>query len=312
MNTNFQLDNNFNELKGKNPQKILQSSINFDNININKNQENINNIKNNINYEDKNDVMTYINKIKDNSKNMTEDEKNNCYNKIVSLLKANNQPISMIFTQLDKECSSKIYELYHSYNSQNSFKNENKKNNIITKNSNILKISLTNEPKNKKNQNDTKLTNLVLSDQTKRIQEYKNKLNSLTNKENNNNPVDIFSNNNFNFNNKINDENKQINNYNDTNNLSYLEKRKKEIDDLSKANEIKSKTIFDSQSDIPQVNVSFYTNNNYNYPMNNSYINQSIINDKNASQNSMEFVKNMKMQLDRIRVGINQNNKFIN
>ena len=303
LNSNFQIDNNFNELKRINAKNVLQTTNNFDNIDINNNKENTINIKNEIIYEDPNDAMTYIRKIKENSKNMTEDEKNNCYNKIVSLLKTNNQPINMIFTQLDRECSSKIYELYHAYNPQNSFKNENIKNNIITKSSNILKIALTNEPKNKQNQKNSKANNFIYSDQTRRIQEYKNKLNSLTNKDNNNSHTDIFSNNNFNINNKLNDENKQINNNNDMNDLLHLERKKKEIDDIIKGNEIKSKTIFDSISDIPPVNTSFITNN---FLGNNSNINLSYLNDKNLSQNSMDIAKSMKMQLDHIRDNINK------
>ena len=211
------------------------------------------------------------------------------------------------------ESSSKIYELYHSYDHRNSSINNNDNNtnnNIISKNAskaNTIKIKLTNGPKNKQNQNNSKINNFMLTDQGKRIQEYRNKYNTLTDKGNNdNNHVDIFGNANFNI---KNNENKPLNGNNEINHLHYLEKRKKEIDDLIKVNEINSKSAFNSQSDIPQVNTSFFTNKNI--LNNNSNLNFSLFNEKNNSQSSMELAKNMKIKLEHIRENLNKQKKNI-
>ena len=313
LNNNFQIDNNFNIIQNNNN---IKNELASENNYKSKNEINIENDvdkKANTYIEDKNDVMIYINKLKENVKIMTDEEKNECYNTIVSLLKANNQPISIIFTQLDMESSSKIYELYHSYDHRNSSINNNDNNtnnNIISKNAskaNTIKIKLTNGPKNKQNQNNSKINNFMLTDQGKRIQEYRNKYNTLTDKGNNdNNHVDIFGNANFNI---KNNENKPLNGNNEINHLHYLEKRKKEIDDLIKVNEINSKSAFNSQSDIPQVNTSFFTNKNI--LNNNSNLNFSLFNEKNNSQSSMELAKNMKIKLEHIRENLNKQKKNI-
>ena len=314
LNNNFQIDNNFNIIQNNN--NNIKNELASENNYKSKNEINIENNMNkkaNTYIEDKNDVMIYINKLKENVKIMTDEEKNECYNTIVSLLKANNQPISIIFTQLDMESSSKIYELYHSYDHRNSSINNNDNNtnnNIISKNAskaNTIKIKLTNGPKNKQNQNNSKINNFMLTDQGKRIQEYRNKYNTLTDKGNNdNNHVDIFGNANFNI---KNNENKPLNGNNEINHLHYLEKRKKEIDDLIKVNEINSKSAFNSQSDIPQVNTSFFTNKNI--LNNNSNLNFSLFNEKNNSQSSMELAKNMKIKLEHIRENLNKQKKNI-
>ena len=313
LNNNFQIDNNFNIIQNNNN---IKNELASENNYKSKNEINIENNMNkkaNTYIEDKNDVMIYINKLKENVKIMTDEEKNECYNTIVSLLKANNQPISIIFAQLDMESSSKIYELYHSYDHRNSSINNNDNNtnnNIISKNAskaNTIKIKLTNGPKNKQNQNNSKINNFMLTDQGKRIQEYRNKYNTLTDKGNNdNNHVDIFGNANFNI---KNNENKPLNGNNEINHLHYLEKRKKEIDDLIKVNEINSKSAFNSQSDIPQVNTSFFTNKNI--LNNNSNLNFSLFNEKNNSQSSMELAKNMKIKLEHIRENLNKQKKNI-
>ena len=111
LNNNFQIDNNFNIIQNNNN---IKNELASENNYKSKNEINIENNMNkkaNTYIEDKNDVMIYINKLKENVKIMTDEEKNECYNTIVSLLKANNQPISIIFTQLDMESSSKIYEI---------------------------------------------------------------------------------------------------------------------------------------------------------------------------------------------------------
>ena len=270
---------------------------------VTNNNENINNIS-----EDKTDIIYYVNKLKDQGTLMTEEEKNKCYNEIVSLLHEKNEPITSLSTQLDKEYYSKLYELYHSSSINN--KENNPKNNSKPK----LSISNGQRDKQSINKNSSDFT---LTEQAKRIQEYKNKFNSLTERTNvDNNNNDIFSNkcNNFNFKGKINDENNQINGDNDSiinNNILFdLENRKRQLDELSKGNNgFNSKSIFNSQSDIPVMNTSYLTGNIFGNN-NNNYSNLSINNDNNfmsQSSKNYELVKNMKKNLDHIRLRVTKN-----
>ena len=271
---------------------------------VTNNNENINNIS-----EDKTDIIYYVNKLKDQGTLMTEEEKNKCYNEIVSLLHEKNEPITSLSTQLDKEYYSKLYELYHSSSINN------KENN--SKNNSKPKLSISNGQRDKQSINKNS-SDFTLTEQAKRIQEYKNKFNSLTERTNvdNNNNNDIFSNkcNNFNFKGKINDENNQINGDNDSiinnnNILLDLENRKRQLDELSKGNNgFNSKSIFNSQSDIPVMNTSYLTGNIFGN--NNNYSNLSINNDNNfmsQSSKNYELVKNMKKNLDHIRLRVTKN-----
>ena len=269
---------------------------------VTNNNENINNIS-----EDKTDIIYYVNKLKDQGTLMTEEEKNKCYNEIVSLLHEKNEPITSLSTQLDKEYYSKLYELYHSSSINN------KENN--SKNNSKPKLSISNGQRDKQSTNKNS-SDFTLTEQAKRIQEYKNKFNSLTERTNvDNNNNDIFSNkcNNFNFKGKINDENNQINGDNDSiinNNILFdLENRKRQLDELSKGNNgFNSKSIFNSQSDIPVMNTSYLTGNIFGN--NNNYSNLSINNDNNfmsQSSKNYELVKNMKKNLDHIRLRVTKN-----
>ena len=269
---------------------------------VTNNNENINNIS-----EDKTDIIYYVNKLKDQGTLMTEEEKNKCYNEIVSLLHEKNEPITSLSTQLDKEYYSKLYELYHSSSINN------KENN--SKNNSKPKLSISNGQRDKQSINKNS-SDFTLTEQAKRIQEYKNKFNSLTERTNvDNNNNDIFSNkcNNFNFKGKINDENNQINGDNDSiinnNILLDLENRKRQLDELSKGNNgFNSKSIFNSQSDIPVMNTSYLTGNIFGN--NNNYSNLSINNDNNfmsQSSKNYELVKNMKKNLDHIRLRVTKN-----
>ena len=279
------------------------------NFNNNNNNENIDN--NIISSEDKTNVMYYINRLKNQGSIMSEEEKTNCYNEIVSLLHQKNEPITSISTKLSQEYYSKIYELYHSFNNNISNKpSELNENN--SKNKFKPKLSISNGQKENK-QNSTDFT---LTEQAKRIQEYKNKFNSLTERSNMDNSNDVFNNNkfgnNFNFKGKINDENNQINGENDLSNnniLFDLENRKRQLDELSKGNNgFNSKTIFNSQSDIPVMNNSYLTGNIFGNQ--NNYSNLSINNDNNfmsQSSKNYELVKNMKKNLDHIRLRVTKN-----
>ena len=269
---------------------------------VTNNNENINNIS-----EDKTDIIYYVNKLKDQGTLMTEEEKNKCYNEIVSLLHEKNEPITSLSTQLDKEYYSKLYELYHSSSINN------KENN--SKNNSKPKLSISNGQRDKQSINKNS-SDFTLTEQAKRIQEYKNKFNSLTERTNvDNNNNDIFSNkcNNLNFKGKINDENNQINGDNDSiinNNILFdLENRKRQLDELSKGNNgFNSKSIFNSQSYIPVMNTSYLTGNIFGN--NNNYSNLSINIDNNfmsQSSKNYELVKNMKKNLDHIRLRVTKN-----
>ena len=275
------------------------------------NNENENNIS-----EDKTDVMYFVNKLKEQGKLMKDDEKNNCYNEIVSLLREKNEPITSISTKLDKEYYSKIYELYHSLsiNNKSDISIDNN-----TKDKQKPKLSISNGQRDKQSSVNTNKnsSDFTLTEQAKRIQEYKNKFNSLTERTNiDNNSNDIFSNkcnNNFNFKGKINDENNQINGENDSiinNNILFdLENRKRQLDELSKNNNgFNSKTIFNSQSDIPVMNNSYLTGNIFGNQ--NNYSKLSFNNDNNfmsQSSKNYELVKNMKKNLDHIRLRVTKN-----
>ena len=292
-NTLMQMANKYN---------FNNSLISDKNNIVTNNNENRNNIS-----EDKTDIIYYVNKLKDQGTLMTEEEKNKCYNEIVSLLHEKNEPITSLSTQLDKEYYSKLYELYHSLSINN------KENN--SKNNSKPKLSISNGQRDKQSINKNS-SDFTLTEQAKRIQEYKNKFNSLTERTNvDNNNNDIFSNkcNNFNFKGKINDENNQINGDNDSiinNNILFdLENRKRQLDELSKGNNgFNSKSIFNSQSDIPVMNTSYLTGNIFGN--NNNYSNLSINNDNNfmsQSSKNYELVKNMKKNLDHIRLRVTKN-----
>ena len=307
-NNNLIIDNNFIINKNNNFNNIKNNipSINKNNIiRIDRNREN--NI--NINNTEQNDVMNLVNTLKENGKKMNFEEKNYYYNKIVALLRANNQPVTLISTKLNLEYYSKIYELYHSFNQQNSSKSKNKNNiNTINLNNSLkVKLPLSNGQKNKIEKNEDNNNDFIVSEQARRIQEYKNKFNSLTEKlHSDNNRVVIFpnNNNNFNFKGNINDENKQINNNYESNDLSNLEKRKREIDELSKRNNTNSQSIFNSQSDIPLINTSFITSN----IIGNNNINTNLdINNNDNGYLSQNSVKNMKICLEHIRKNIQNN-----
>ena len=284
----------------------LMQIANKYNFNNSLNDENNITINNNNKIEDKNDVMYFINRLKTRGLIMTQEEKNNCYNEIINLLHKKNDPITSLSTKLDKEHYSKIYDLYHSFSSK---KQENN-----TKSGYNPRISLSNEQKDKKANINLKTTDFTLTEQAKRIQEYKNKFNSLTDRTNIDNSSDVFSNknNNFNFKGKINDENNQLNGDNESkgnNNILFdLENRKKQLDELSKGNLINSKSMFNSQSDIPVINNSYLTGNILGNQ--NNYSNLSIKNDNGfMSQNSKnnELINIMKKNLDNIRLKVTKN-----
>ena len=273
-NNDFLLNNepkDVQNLINKNTNKTLT-------INIIKGNEK-NNIDTNIKEKD---IDYYVLELKEKGKIMSDKERNNIYKEIISLLKKNNESITSLSGKLGIDYYGKIYEQYHSDNQKESPIG-------IKKNINNYKpiTSLSNDSKKKLIQNNNKTSSFMLTEQAKRIQEYKNKFNYLTDKSNSdNNQVDIFANKNnfFNFKGNVNDENKHINNNvilinNNNNNIILdLEIRKKHLDELSKGNVNNSKSLYKSDTDFPKINQSFFTsntigskNNNQNFNNNNNY-----------------------------------------
>ena len=321
LNINFNIANNNNNFINVNNLSSVNNAVQlFVNPDKGKDKNNpfLNNNINDFRNEEEN-VMFLVNKIKENGKIMDENERNNIYQTIVSLLKKNSQSITSISTKLDNENFTKIYELYHSFDQNNNIKINNKENNKINNNNNGgRKILLSDERGNKLNQNN-KNKDYNLTDQAKRIQEYKNLYFNITEARNiDKNKNDIFSdnNNNFNFKGKINDENKQMNNNfkNDISTLE-LEARKKEIDEISKMNNNYSKLKFNSQSDIPQNNTSFittniiYQNTNINTGLNNDnrYLTQRSICENESIINMRKNLDNIKLKVIR---NVNQQKKY--
>ena len=256
------------------------------------------------------DIIYYVNKLKGSGDIMNEEDKNECYNQIVFLLKQNNESVTSISTKLDKEYYSKIYELYHS------FSQKKPEQDIMNSKGKFNQgISPSNNQKGKQNKINIKTCDFTLTEQDKRIKEYKNKFNSLTEHTNLDNSSDVFSNkNNFNFKGRINDENNQINiqtekENNNENILFDLENRRRQLDEITKGNLIKSKSIMNSQSDIPAVNQTYLTSilmDNLN--RNNGDFSKSIENCfMSQKSKNYELVKNMKKNLDHIRKRVTKN-----
>lgn len=319
MNNNFLMINNsindpnkndINVMNINNNYKSITTSLNYNNNNENENIISIEKSNNIISQKnEQSEIMNLVNKLKEDGNIMSTEEKNNYYKKIVSLVKESNQPIISLSTKLENEHYGKIYELYHSNNQKKSMNF-----NILQKNDNKIRITLSKDNKNKpdksitnNNINNNKPNNIILTEQTKRIQEYKNKYHSLT-ENNSNNKANLFPNNNdnknnFNFkgnlNNEVNDENKQINNNNINDDL---EKRKRFLEQITSGN-LKSKTITNSQSDIPQMNQSFLTCNN----LGNNGLKLGIDNSNICQKSRDERAKNILEDLNIIRLRVNKN-----
>ena len=303
---------NKNMIIDRNSLQKLANKYNFNNINNSNNEKNIiiNEDNNKMNKVEEKDIIYYVNKLKGSGDIMNEEDKNECYNQIVFLLKQNNESVTSISTKLDKEYYSKIYELYHS------FSQKKPEQDIMNSKGKFNQgISPSNNQKGKQNKINIKTCDFTLTEQDKRIKEYKNKFNSLTEHTNLDNSSDVFSNkNNFNFKGRINDENNQINiqtekENNNENILFDLENRRRQLDEITKGNLIKSKSIMNSQSDIPAVNQTYLTSNLMdNLNRNNGDFSKSIENCfMSQKSKNYELVKNMKKNLDHIRKRVTKN-----
>ena len=190
------------------------------------------------------EIMSYVNKLKQKNSNMTITEQDNCYMEIILLLRQNKIDISILSNKIKGDIFAKIFERYHGINSSeetqnlsefsktqsNLSKNINKKEKITkTKNDTTSDGKFTNEIKNTFNKKDKKIQNKKeISERTKRILDYQNKYKHLTEYNKNRNQKTLE---------KANDEDKQnnnnINDINNTNDNKLLEKTIKLINDIS-------------------------------------------------------------------------------
>ena len=162
------------------------------------------------------EIMNYVNKIKNNGINMNEQERNNCFFEIVSLLRINNIDISILKDKIDNDIMDKLFELY--YGLKEDF--ESKKS---------IQFSTLNEEFNNKliipqmNNYDLKKSKKI-SEQSKRIIDYKKKIKYLTENDSlRNNDTSI----------KENDENKQMNNF--------IQDKMEQLEEISQKNKVKQK-----------------------------------------------------------------------
>ena len=168
--------------------------------------------------EDENDeiikeIVGYANEIKNNGINMDEQQRSNNYYEIVSLLRINNLDVSILKNKIDKDIMDKIFELYYGLKDFS----ESKQIIQISQNDKENDKNKSNLPKNEPQKKQRK----EISEQSKRILEYKNKIKNLTGS-------DGFRNEKTSM--KRNDENKQINNKN------FVENNMKQLDEITSKN----------------------------------------------------------------------------
>lgn len=219
----------------------------------------IESIKNNKENETIQDIMIYINKLKSNGEKISPEEKNNIYCEIVNLLRLNKINISILSNKIDGDIFSKIFELYYGINGSKQTqelsedivsqsqtnKNVSKKKNKTKNKPSLSPFKKTDKNKNenkskneKKSKNNINKTNITqqkkvkeISEQSKRIIEYKNKIKYLTESNKNRNQKKIE---------KENDENKQMNN--NTNNNTNINTNKLVENTIKKIDKITLKS----------------------------------------------------------------------
>ena len=212
----------------------------LDNINIYGFSEKSKKNEENENYDELiEDIMPYVNKLKNSVNTMSDEEQNNCYYAIVYSIRTNKVNISILSEKIDGNIYAKILGCYYGINSGKNSKDfsqiceaqskSNSNNNIKIDDKKCLNIKINGNKSKKspfknidKSIKDKKFKNNIKkndaknvkkkekSDQSKRIMEYKNKIKYLTessSKDRNENTIE-----------KNNDENKQMN-FNNTNDL---------------------------------------------------------------------------------------------
>ena len=171
LNNNGVLYSNTNEKVENNPKPLSEDKENLDN-----------------------NLMQWIKKLQ--NPQLNQNEINNIYNEIVLCLRYNNLPVTVLSTKLEKEHFGKILVLYHCIDNDSKSKsntilqiNDNKNNNI---NNNVNNKNNVNNTNNTSNNIGSKnfsavaenkiMHNFRITEQDKRIQEYKSKLLSLSEK----------------------------------------------------------------------------------------------------------------------------------
>ena len=156
--------------------------------------------------------MSIVNKLKTKSDKMSLEEQNNCYYDIVLILRMNEINISVLSNKIDGDIFAKLLEYYYGINSSKKTNELSKSSDLVESNKKSAESNINNKNKNENNnivnnlnKNDIKIKKKVISEQSKRVIEYNNKIKYL----NESNQKNLGKNN---------DENMQINgNYSETN-----------------------------------------------------------------------------------------------
>ena len=200
--------------------ELLYKEINLDKIIKNNSNKSLGGITNFDNNDDNfKEIMNYVNELKNNCINMNEQERNNCYFEIVSLLRINNLDISILKDKIDNDIKDKIFELYYGIKEDIESKKSIQFSQLNGEDSNSQFIF----PEN--NDYDIKKPKKI-SEQSKRILDYKNKIKYLT-------ESDSLRNNNTSI--KENDENKQMND-----NI-FIQDKMKQLEEITQQNKSKKK-----------------------------------------------------------------------
>ena len=157
-------------------------------------------------------IMSIVNKLKTKSDKMSLEEQNNCYYDIVLILRMNEINISVLSNKIDGDIFAKLLEYYYGINSSKKTNELSKSSDLVESNKKSAESNINNKNKNENNnivnnlnKNDIKIKKKVISEQSKRVIEYNNKIKYL----NESNQKNLGKNN---------DENMQINgNYSETN-----------------------------------------------------------------------------------------------
>ena len=200
--------------------ELLYKEINLDKIIKNNSNKSLGGITNFDNNDDNfKEIMNYVNELKNNCINMNEQERNNCYFEIISLLRINNLDISILKDKIDNDIKDKIFELYYGIKEDIESKKSIQFSQLNGEDSNSQFIF----PEN--NDYDIKKPKKI-SEQSKRIMDYKNKIKYLT-------ESDSLRNNNTSI--KENDENKQMND-----NI-FIQDKMKQLEEITQQNKSKKK-----------------------------------------------------------------------
>ena len=206
--------------------EILYKEINSENITKNKLNISLGVGEDNKNNDDVlKEILVYANEIKNNGINMDQLQRNNYFFEIISLLRINKLDITILQDKIDKDIMEKLFELYYGIKEVSKSQQSIQLSQLNKENDNeqsLLKNNISKKPKKE------------ISEQSKRIMNYKNKIKYLT-------ESDGFRNKKTSI--KVNDENKQINN-------NFVENNIKELDDIIFRNKETGKNPFNNDNNV--------------------------------------------------------------